>query len=50
MHMRKAIPTALSPLFCCTNRLLGDGLNVLLNRRKAQTPEALTRTMEPRVI
>jgi hypothetical protein len=33
--MRKAIPTALSPLFCCTSRLLGDGLNILLNRRKA---------------
>jgi multidrug efflux system outer membrane protein len=31
----EAIPTSLSPLFCCTSRLLGDGLNVLLNRRKA---------------
>jgi hypothetical protein len=32
--MRKAIPTALSAVLLYKS-LLGDGLNVLLNRRKA---------------
>jgi len=45
MLMRKAIPTALSLQFYCTNRLPVDGLNGLLSLREAQAPEALTRTV-----
>ena len=43
MLMRKAIPRALSPLSCCTSRLLGDGLNIFLRLRKAEGPETYAR-------
>ena len=39
MLMRKAIPTALSLQFYCTNRLPVDGLNGLLSLQEAGPPE-----------
>jgi hypothetical protein len=39
MLMRKAIPTAPSLPFYCTNRLLADGRNLFLSLREAEDPE-----------
>jgi hypothetical protein len=37
--MRKAIPTAPSLPFYCTNRLLADGRNIFLRLREAEDSE-----------
>jgi hypothetical protein len=39
MLMRKAIPTAPSLPFYCTNRLLADGRKLFLRLREAEDPE-----------
>src|SRR5580698_1504862 len=41
--MRKAIPTAPSLPFYCTNRLLADGLKLFLRLREAEDPESYAR-------
>jgi hypothetical protein len=39
MLLRKAIPTAPSLPFYCTNRLLADGRKLFLRPREAEDPE-----------